>query len=337
MSGLSDAAMRHLRESLDRPDASPRYDVGELLGRGGMGAVYRAHDTQLGRDVALKVLTLDGEHESGMISARLAREARVLAQLEHPGIVAVHDAGTLGDGRPYYVMRLVRGRSLADVAGALRDGDDGGVGERLRIFLRVCDAVSFAHARGVIHRDLKPSNIMVGEYGEVLVVDWGVAKVRGTHEERAAPEHSATTAAPRGGEDGAVDVDATQEGAVVGTPGFMPPELAAGGAKDADARADIFALGVMLRDLARSDRDTLPPPLEAIVQRAMAPDPSARHPDVASLADDVRHWLDGERVASYKESVLERLARQYRRNQAIVLLFLAYVAVRLIILFWRHV
>jgi serine/threonine protein kinase len=143
---LSDAALARLRDAVDRPDAGDRYEIHELLGRGGMGSVYRATDRVLQRDVALKVLTTERDQEE--IAQRLERESRVLAALEHPGIVAVHDAGRLADGRPFHVMRLVRGRRL-DEQGRLA-----GRGQLLRLFLAVCDAVSFAHSRGVIHRDL---------------------------------------------------------------------------------------------------------------------------------------------------------------------------------------
>jgi serine/threonine-protein kinase len=174
MINLSDAAIARLRDAIDRPDAGERYAVHELIGRGGMGAVYRATDRTLQRDVAIKVLPAEVDQRE--VVRRLEREARVLATLEHPGIVAVHDAGSLGDGRPFYIMRLVRGRRLDDQARQENRG------QRLRRFLAVCDAVSFAHSRGVIHRDLKPSNVMVGEFGEVLVLDWGVAKVAGIPE-----------------------------------------------------------------------------------------------------------------------------------------------------------
>ena len=170
MTPLDDRAVEQLRTIVGRP-ATPgdRYVVHELIARGGMGEVYRAVDTSLGRDVALKVLPLAAA--PGM-AERLEREARVLARLEHPGIVPVHDVGALDDGRLYYVMRLVRGRRLDEYS---RDGPTRG--ELLRVFLRLCDAVAFAHAQGVIHRDLKPGNIMIGPFGEVLVLDWGVARV----------------------------------------------------------------------------------------------------------------------------------------------------------------
>jgi serine/threonine protein kinase len=171
MTGISDAALRHLRAMADLPDLDGTpYEILEALGRGGMGTVYLALDRRLDREVALKIVQLpDG---SGEEVDRLLREARVLAKLEHPGIVPVHDAGLLPDGRAFYAMKRVRGLRLDEHARAVP------LPERLRAFERVCEAVAFAHAHGVIHRDLKPENVMVGPFGEVLVLDWGVAKVR---------------------------------------------------------------------------------------------------------------------------------------------------------------
>jgi serine/threonine protein kinase len=312
MSSLSDAAVGRLRDAIDIPDAGPRYQVHELLGRGGMGAVYRATDTTLGRDIALKVLTVAGDAPE--IASRLAREARTIARLEHPGIVAVHDAGTLDDGRPYYVMRLVKGKRLSDFA------KDAGRGDLLRVFLSVCDAVQYAHARGVVHRDVKPDNIMVGEFGEVLVLDWGVAKVSG--ETAAVSNH-------HGGSHG------TADGMIVGTPGFMAPEQAAGGSASADERSDVYGLGVILRSIL-SPADS-PRPLRAIAARASASEPADRYSGADALAEDIRHWLDGEPVSAYRERAFERIARIYNRNQGLILLLLAYAVIRVTILLWRGV
>lgn len=312
MKPLSDSAIGRLREVVDRPEPGDRYTVHDLIGRGGMGAVYRATDTLLQREVALKVLApeLDGVDEA----RRLEREARVLAALEHPGIVAIHDAGVLADGRPFCVMRLVRGRRLDEQAA----GES--LGERLRRFLAVCDAVSFAHARGVIHRDLKPANIMVGEFGEVVVLDWGVAKVG-----ESADQPQASTSEP--------DATTRTDGVAIGTPGFMAPEQRSGSI--VDARADIYALGVMLRTLAGDGG--VAAPLRAIVARATAPVSDDRYATVESLADDVRAWLDGNPVSAYRESVWEKAARFYRRNNMLILLLLAYLIVRMFILWWRGV
>src|SRR6202451_992668 len=168
---LSDKALTRLRTSTELPDlGGTRYRLIAEVARGGMGVVYAAEDERLQRRVALKVLEVPGFE--GDLADRLMREARVLARLEHPGIVPVHDAGTLADGRVFYAMKFVEGQRLDQHLESLAFAPDS-----LRIFLRICDAVAFAHARGVLHRDLKPANVMVGPFGEVLVLDWGLAKI----------------------------------------------------------------------------------------------------------------------------------------------------------------
>ncbi len=205
---------------------------------------------------------------------RLTREARILAALEHPGIVPVHDTGVTPDGRAFYVMTLVRGAGLADTAAGAS------LQERVALFLKVGDAVAFAHAHGVVHRDLKPQNVMVGPFGEVLVLDWGVAAVA----------HEPTGAAPP---------------VVVGTPGFMPPEQAAGAAH-VDRRADVFALGALLQGLLG---EAPPRSLAAIVERARATRPEDRYESVEALQADVRRYLDGLAVSAYAEPLTERVIR----------------------------
>src|SRR6202795_2701791 len=171
MKSLSDKVIERLRAGAELPDLSgTRYRVLERLARGGMGVVYAAEDETLERRVALKVLDVPGT--DGDLANRLMREARVLARLEHPGIVPVHDVGTLADGRVFYAMKFVEGQRLDKMIETVE-----AVPDRLRLFLRICDALAFAHARGVLHRDLKPANVMVGPFGEVLVMDWGLAKI----------------------------------------------------------------------------------------------------------------------------------------------------------------
>ena len=175
MTPLDDGALDRLQEVARTDTVShPRYQIGPLIASGGMGSVYQARDLLLDRDVAIKVLR--GLDPSPGLADRLDQEARILARLDHPGLVPVHDAGVLDDGRPFYVMRLVRGKRLDHAVARAAPG----LAERLRIFLKICEPVAFAHAQGIVHRDLKPANIMVGPYGEVLVLDWGIAKVRGT-------------------------------------------------------------------------------------------------------------------------------------------------------------
>lgn len=317
-SGLTDAALQRLRDAAELPEPDPaRYVVLERIGRGGMGAVYRARDVRLNRDVALKVLHV-GE-ETGELAARLTREARTLAHLEHPGIVPVHDVGVLADGRPYYTMKLVQGRRLDEVArGRSR-------AELLQLFTRVCEPMAFAHARGAVHRDVKPQNVMVGEFGEVLVLDWGVSKW-GT---RAADAPITEVASA----DPTVDTGA---GTVLGTRGYMAPEQARGESAQVDARADVFSLGVLLAHLvALSDTPKVPRALAAIVHKATSVAPGGRYADAAELSKDIVRFLGAERVDAHRENVLEQTLRLYRRHRPLVLLIAAYLLMRLLLILWR--
>lgn len=323
MTALPDAALSRLARALRAPDLTgTRYLLGREVGRGGMGSVWEAEDPELGRVVALKVLDLPDA--SGDLAARLKREARVLARIEHPGVVPVHDVGTLPDGRPWYAMKLVRGERL-DAAAALLPT----LRERLRLFLRVCEPVAFAHARGIVHRDLKPSNVMVGPFGEVLVLDWGIARLleEEASERRPGPP-VALAAEPR--EPRGAPAAGTAAGTVLGTPGYMAPEQARGEA-GVDARADVWALGVLLRGLVgpealRARR------LAAVVAKATAERREERYDGVPALAADVVRYLDGEPVAAYRERPWERAARFAVRHRVALLLLLAYLAARAAVL-----
>ena len=242
-----------------------------------MGIVYEVRDNELQRNVAMKVANEDW-----------SREARIIAKLEHPGIVPVHDAGALPDGRFFYTMKLVRGIRLDEWAKQPQS-----LTQRLRLFARVCEPVAFAHANGVVHRDLKPENVMVGELGAVLVMDWGVA--------RASEEH---------------------DGMVAGTFGYMAPEQARG--ERADSRSDVYALGAILKSLLEKPTR----PLAAIVAKAMSADPAARYADACELRDDVLRFLDHEPVTAYRESIFERAGRWAGRNRVLLALLAAYLLMR---------
>lgn len=289
---LPDSAVARLREAVRLPDLSgTRYRLAGTIGTGGMGAVFEVEDEVLGRRLALKVVDVSLEGE-GPAEALLA-EARVLARLEHPGLVPVHDAGLLPDGRAFYAMKLVRGEGLA--AAAARAAT---LPERLRLFLRVCEPVAFANAAGVVHRDLKPSNVMVGPFGEVLVLDWGLARAAAS---------------------GAADAS--------GTPGFMAPEQAAGG--PVDARADVYGLGALLAALLGvAPAPPVPRALAAIVARATAPERADRYPGVPALAADVARFLDGERVEAHAEGPAERALRILKRHRVAVGLVAVYLLTR---------
>jgi serine/threonine protein kinase len=295
-----------------------------------MGIVYRAHDRELDRPVALKVINAEPVHAQA--GARLVHEARIIARLEHPGIVPVHDAGRLPDGRLYYAMKLVHGRRLDESV-----HPSTALAERLRIFLKICDAVAFAHARGVLHRDLKPQNIMIGPFGEVLVMDWGVAKEVGGRE----PPADGTAGHSHG------SPARTAHGTVVGTPGYMAPEQARGDVDALDERADVYGLGAILYFLLtdraparealpttpprRSDR-SIPRSLEAVCLRALAADPADRYVGVADLNGDVVRFLAGQRVLTYRESILESAWRLATRYRGVLALVLAYLVMRILLL-----
>ena len=337
---LPDHALAHLQQILRAPDVpGGRYALHEPVGQGGMGTVYRAADHVLGRDVAIKVLR--GDVADAEAALRLEREARILARLEHPGIVPVHDVGTLADGRVFYVMKLIRGERLAEFARAAPRSDV------LRVVLRVCETVGFAHAHGVVHRDLKPSNIMVGAYGEVLVLDWGIARVVGTGRSAQAggPESGVEPgispeptgpAAPAAQPEGSPD-PVTAPGTVLGTPGFMAPEQVQGQPGLADARTDVYGLGAILRAVVLGDGDgrDVPRPLAAIWARALTADPAARYASSADLAADITRFLDAQAVSAYRETLGERAGRVFRKYQTAIILVLTYLAVRLLFLAMR--
>jgi serine/threonine-protein kinase len=231
-----------------------RYEVLEVIGRGGMGCVLRGHDPELRRDLAVKVLLPDHQHDRVMRS-RFTEEAQIAGRLQHPGVVPVHELGRVTDGRPFIAMKLVKGRTLADLLQERANPADN-LPHFLAIFEAVCQTVAYAHSQNVIHRDLKPANVMVGAFGEVQVMDWGLAKVlRPPHslapaleQGEGGPEISpAPLSRPGQGAGGEGSPPGrTQPGEVLGTPAYMAPEQAWGAPDRLDERCDVFGLGAML-------------------------------------------------------------------------------------------
>lgn len=330
------------REPVDLPRRErERYELVAEHARGGLGTVLRAYDRELGRTVAIKELLSDGVS----VESRFLREAFITARLEHPSIVPVHDAGRWPDGRPFYAMKLVGGRSLKE---AIREAD--GLVERMGLLpnlIAVADAIAYAHSRGIIHRDLKPANVLVGEYGETVVVDWGLAKDLDASVPGAAVDAGPFRAPAPGG--------LTMVGTVMGTPAFMPPEQAAG--EEVDERADVYAIGAMLYDLiagaapyagltaeqiVEAVRAAPPQPLAerepaapvdlvAIVERAMARDPGDRYADAGELAADLRRFQRGQFVRARHYTPAARARRWLSRHRALVTVAGAALAVIVVV------
>jgi eukaryotic-like serine/threonine-protein kinase len=357
------------------PSETARYRRLRSHARGGLGEVFVAEDTELHREVALK--EIQPQHADNLASrVRFILEAEITGGLEHPGIVPVYGLGVYADGRPYYAMRFIRGDSLKEAIelfhAAKKSGGDPGARslafrQLLRRFNDACNAVAYAHSRGVLHRDLKPANIMLGKFGETLVVDWGLAKagLAARNGRNRAPEMTVEpTLRPASGS----DVIATQPGLALGTPLYMSPEQAAGLLDQLGPASDIYSLGSTLYVLLTGEKpfrgantdevleqvrrgrfapprqvkpDT-PPALDAICCKAMALQPSERYRTALDLADDIEHWLADEPVAAYVEPWTIRLSRWGRRHRTAlvavaVFLLSAVVALSVsTVLLWRE-
>jgi serine/threonine-protein kinase len=334
-----------------------RFRVLRAHARGGLGAVFVALDTELHREVALKQI-LDQHADDPTSRQRFLLEAEITGGLEHPGIVPIYGLGSYGDGRPFYAMRFIKGDSLREAierfhsrGALLHDTGERSLALRklLRRFTDVCNAIEYAHSRGVLHRDIKPGNSMVGKYGETLVVDWGLAKVVGTPDTSAEATLRPPSAAGSGD---------TLPGSAIGTPAYMSPEQAAGELHRLGPQSDVYSLGATLYGmltgqapfekgepgdvLARVQRGDFPPPrrlkpdvpraLEAICLKAMALRPEDRYADCRALAEDVERWLADEPVSAYCEPLPARLGRWGRRHRTLVTAGAATLAVGLVIL-----
>jgi serine/threonine-protein kinase len=308
---------------LSPDDLDNRYHDNGRLGRGGMGEVRLCHDSRIGREVALKVIR-DERAKQDKARTRFFKEAKVQGQLEHPAVVPVYDLDTTGDGRPYFTMRRVGGRTLADII-RMRDDEQYSRRRLLSAFSQVCLAIDYAHERGIIHRDLKPSNIMLGDFGEVYVLDWGLAKTR-TEEEHTDDGDPISF-------DDLGPSSETIEGEVLGTPGYMAPEQLDGIHGNVGLHADVYALGAILFELltfeplhprktpqqaigstiegadarahARYPERQVPPELEAICVRATQDDRADRFESVRELQRAVERFLDGDRDAQLRRELAQ--------------------------------
>lgn len=279
-----DGLLRHLEDARPsivadvRDDCDPpaRYIIGRELGSGSVGQVIEARDQHLARRIAIKVLH-EGEGLSRDGITRFIAEAQITAQLEHPSVVPVHEIGIMPGGMPYFSMKLVKGRSLDDVINLLRVGDRDTTRQynyvtRLRLFQRLCQGIAYAHAKGVVHRDLKPANVLIGEYGEVQIMDWGLAKTLASP----MPDDQARVTTVR-----QVSGMNTHGGAIAGTPAYMSPEQARGEFGLVGPASDVFALGLMLAELMTLTRVYRQPTFSETLAAAGNP---AGEVDVKTLA-----------------------------------------------------
>jgi serine/threonine-protein kinase len=339
--------------SLRSPEGE-RFQLLRPHAKGGIGQVWVARDCELQREVALKEIQPHFAERDDH-RARFVLEAEITGNLEHPGIVPVYSLGRNADGRPYYAMRFIQGESLwaairkyhksrtaGDGAAEARPRPKWGIEFRqlLGRFLDVCDAIDYAHSRGVIHRDIKPANILLGRYGETLVVDWGLAKVIG-RDDLLSPAPADGEFEPSFAGASVSTSGDTQQGTTIGTPGYMSPEQARGDIDQLGYASDVYSLGATLYELLtgqvpfqgkkvpeiiakvkkrefpppRAVDRSIPAPLEAICLTAMAGEPGKRYLSVRALAQDLEHWLADEPVAAYPERRLERLGRWLRQHR----------------------
>ena len=319
-----------------------RFQIRRPLGRGGLGVVSVAHDRELNREVALKEIREDQSHNETMRRKFLV-EAEITGNLEHPGIVPVYGLGTQADGRPYYAMRFIRGDNLgvhikqfhSRVRQGLEPYDGSELRGLLRRFLDICDAIGYAHSRGVLHRDLKPGNVMLGRYGETLVVDWGLAKPKGASDQITSGS-SDSIIDPK-----LSDYDATRLGSALGTPAYAPPEQMGGKHSAVSERSDVYGLGAILYELlcdsppasganieevvSRILRGDIPAPrkkmpivpvaLSAICMKALSLSPGDRYPSTTTLMKDVEAWLDDLPVQACPDGVVSNAGRVLRKNK----------------------
>lgn len=345
-----DESSANLMGKLTSQGGSDRYQAKQEIARGGMGAILRVWDEDLRRPLAMKVVLREDGGTSGAATdsnskkrlSRFLEEAQITSQLDHPGIVPVHDLGIDGDGRVYFTMQLVDGRDVREVFALAEKGEEGWDQRRVvGVLIRVCEALAYAHSKGVVHRDIKPGNVMVGKFGEVFLMDWGLAKVMGRKEEVDAPVSSIIHTLRSEG----ASAEQTLAGDIVGTPAFMAPEQALGRGEDVGPASDLYAVGAMLyymlagqlpyQPLGESAgplsileavkngppwaihalRPEAPAELVAICEKAMAREVPDRFVDAMTLAGELRNWLEGNAVATYETGAFYSIRKWIGRNK----------------------
>ena len=321
-----------------------KYMMAGEVGRGGMGVILNAYDTDIRREVAMKVIT-GRRSESREFLERFVEEAQVQGQLEHPNICPVHELGVDGDGRIYFTMKMVKGSSLAEIIKQAQAERESGLPadhrlltETLHIFLKICDGIDYAHSKGVIHRDLKPDNIMVGDFGEVYVMDWGLAKIIGRDDVRR--DHLVIT-------DRSEDTEEmkTMSGSVVGTPSYMPPEQSRGVVEEMDERSDIYSLGALLYELVtlkrpftgrnpwdvlekglkekppvpsqRAPELTIPPELDSMVLKCLEKQKCDRYQSIQELKCDIELFLSGRPIEAMEYNLWQVFRKWVERNRVL--------------------
>ncbi|MEQ1895163.1 MAG: serine/threonine-protein kinase, partial [Planctomycetota bacterium] len=343
--------LARLRQPLAR---GARYERRAEIGRGGMGVVRLVRDLELGRALAMKELGAVPAEANPLEAARFLDEAQITAQLDHPGIVPIHELGLDAEGRLFFTMKHVQGRDLRAVFEDVRaKRADWPLQRAVEVLIKVCDALAYAHAKGVLHRDLKPANVMVGEFGEVYVMDWGLARALGRAERRDLPLVDDSAGASVHTDRRALRESEhespllTSDGMVIGTPAYMSPEQARGELPTLTTRSDLYALGAMLYHLltgtppyvprgSRPDKYAIlaqlaegpPPPvttlepeapreLVAVCEKAMARDPLQRYSDASQLGDELRAFLGRRVVKAHRTGALAELAKWFERNRAL--------------------
>jgi serine/threonine protein kinase len=346
-----------LRRLATHSPQGTRYAVRGEIARGGMGVILRVRDEDLRRNLAMKVMLGQGEaagegdtpEVDPALLTRFLEEAQLTGQLDHPGIVPVHELGLDADGRVYFTMRLVKGRELKEILAG--EGDESWSRTRtLGVFLRICETLAYAHEKGVIHRDLKPANVMVGRFGEVYVMDWGLAKLLDREDDRDLRVKEPESSLVRTDRHDAIsdDLDSplmTMAGTVVGTPTYMSPEQASGRVEDLGPKSDVYAVGAMLYHLLAGHQPyvkpgervspltvlnavrngppqpiheidpRVPAELVAICEKAMARELDERYASMAELAEDLRRYLEDRVVLAHRTGALIELRKWVARNR----------------------